>query len=88
MRQFAVIALLTFWAATASPRAAELDVPARRAPSENVSMQKGPPDCSRWTDECVSCSRGTDADAPVCSNIGIACQPKAIRCVSPTPATK
>jgi hypothetical protein len=29
--------------------------------------------------------RGAAGEAPVCSNIGFACQPKAIRCLSPTP---
>lgn len=62
--------------------AAELKIPPRTAP-EDVSVQKGPPNCSRWTDECVNCARGGDGDAPVCSNIGFACQPKAVRCLSP-----
>ena len=74
--------------ATASLLAAELDIPARRPPSENVSMQKGPPNCARWTDQCVNCTRGADGEAPVCSNIGFACQPKAIRCVGSEPSTK
>jgi len=46
-------------------------------------VHKGPPNCSRWTDECVNCSRGSEGEAPVCSNIGFACQPKAVRCLSP-----
>jgi hypothetical protein len=74
--------------ATASLLAAELDIPARRPPSQNVSMQKGPPNCARWTDQCVNCTRGADGEAPVCSNIGFACQPKAIRCVGSEPAAK
>jgi hypothetical protein len=61
--------------------AADLKIPPRAAPKE-ISIQKGPPHCSRWTDECVNCSRGAEGEAPVCSNIGIACQPKAIRCLS------
>jgi hypothetical protein len=63
--------------------AAELAIPPRGAPKEsNISMQAGPPNCSRWTDDCVNCTRGA-RDAPaVCSNIGFACQPKAIRCLS------
>ena len=62
--------------------AADLEIPPRTAP-EDVSVHKGPPNCSRWTDECVNCSRGAEGDAPVCSNIGFACQPKAVRCLSP-----
>jgi hypothetical protein len=62
--------------------AADLAIPPRVAP-KNVSIQSGPPNCSRWTDECVNCTRGAAAgEAPVCSNIGFACQPKAIRCLS------
>jgi hypothetical protein len=29
------------------------------------------PDCERWTDGCVVCTRGTG-----CSNIGLVCRPK------------
>jgi hypothetical protein len=62
--------------------AAELEIPSRTAPAD-VSVHKGPPNCSRWTDECVNCSRGAAGEAPVCSNIGFACQPKPVRCLSP-----
>ena len=60
--------------------AAELAIPPRIAPKD-VSVQTGPPNCARWTDECVSCMRGAKDAPPVCSNIGFACQPKAIRCL-------
>jgi hypothetical protein len=60
--------------------AAELKIPPRTAP-EDISVHKGPPNCSRWTDECVNCSRYAAGDAPVCSNIGFACQPKPVRCL-------
>jgi hypothetical protein len=64
--------------------AADLKIPPRTAPAhEDVSVQKGPPNCSRWTDECVNCSRGGEGERAVCSNIGFACQPQAIRCLSP-----
>ena len=63
--------------------AAELAIPSRKPPAD-FSMQKGPRNCARWTDECVNCARGTTSgEAPVCSNIGFACQPKAIRCLTP-----
>ncbi len=95
MRRFGLmLAFLTMSCLnSAGVRAAELEIPARK-PSEEVSMQKGPPNCARWTDECVNCTRGTVGEAPVCSNIGFACQPKAIRCTGPvnsqseTPARK
>jgi hypothetical protein len=69
--------------ATDAAVAADLAIPFRKKPAD-FSMQKGPPHCARWTDECVNCARGATSDeAPVCSNIGFACQPKAIRCLTP-----
>jgi hypothetical protein len=62
--------------------AADLEI-APRPPPDDISVHKGPPNCSRWTDECVNCSRGAEGEPPVCSNIGFACQPKAVRCLSP-----
>jgi len=89
MRHLALmVALLAISGLTGSSvRTAELDIPLRH-PAGNVSMQKGPPNCSRWTDECVNCTRGADGEVPVCSNIGFACQPKAIRCVVPKTSGK
>ncbi|MCP4621498.1 MAG: hypothetical protein GY844_34275 [Bradyrhizobium sp.] len=65
-----------------SVRTAELEIPPR-PPAENFSIHKGPPACRQWTDGCVNCSRDADGEAPACTNIGVACQPKAIRCVTP-----
>ena len=68
--------------ATEAAVCADLAIPPRKPPTD-VSMQKGPPNCARWTDECVNCVRSATAnEAPVCSNIGFACQPKAIRCLA------
>ena len=86
MRQFA-LAFALLAVAGSGVCATELAIPPRQ-PAENVSMQKGPPNCGRWTDECVSCSRGAEGEVPVCSNIGIACQPKGIRCTGADPAKK
>jgi hypothetical protein len=36
--------------------------------------------CLRWTDQCRTCSRSGAGD-PVCSNIGISCQPGAVECL-------
>jgi hypothetical protein len=80
------LALATFLAAGAS-FAAEIEIPPRTAPAD-ISAHKGPPNCSRWTDECVNCSRAAEGEAPVCSNIGFACQPQAVRCLSPTPRSE
>ena len=43
--------------------------------------------CTEWTDGCMTCSRGGNGD-PVCPNIGIACQPKAISCATPSEPAK
>jgi hypothetical protein len=84
MRRPLLILLLASAACSAAGAAfaAELEIPSRTAP-EDVSVHKGPPNCGRWTDECVNCSRGAAGEAPVCSNIGFACQPQAVRCLSP-----
>jgi hypothetical protein len=60
---------------------ADLAIPPRPAPAKDISVQAGPPDCSRWTDECVNCTRSAKGEAAVCSNTGFACQPKAVRCL-------
>jgi hypothetical protein len=74
------VTMAAFLAAGAS-LAADLKIPPRMAP-EDIPVHKGPPNCSRWTDGCVNCSRDAAGDAPVCSNIGFACQPKPVRCLS------
>lgn len=61
-------------------RAAELDIPPPPKPKE-LSVHVNQPNCARWTDECVNCTRGENGGAPTCSNTGFACQPKAIRCI-------
>lgn len=86
LRWLLIASSLTMAVMTNAAVAAELAIPSRKPPAD-VSMQKGPPNCTRWTDECVNCARGATAgDAPVCSNIGLACQPKAIRCLVPEPS--
>jgi hypothetical protein len=76
------LALTIVIAGCSAAAAAELAIPPRATPREsNVSMQAGPPNCSRWTDDCVNCSRSGKDEPAVCSNIGFACQPKAIRCL-------
>ena len=76
-----ILAAIFAWAGGAAD-AADIKVPPRRAPAD-LQVQQGPANCSRWTDQCVNCSRGADGEPPVCSNIGFACQPQAIRCLSP-----
>ena len=38
-------------------------------------------DCLEWTDTCVNCVRDQSGENFSCSNIGIACQPKDVKCV-------
>jgi hypothetical protein len=81
-RQYKLIVAMMACTSINGALAAELDVPPPGQPKE-LSIYVNQPNCSRWTDECVTCTREADnAAAPVCSNIGIACQPKAIRCLS------
>jgi hypothetical protein len=76
-----ILTAISAWTGGAAD-AANLDIPRRPAPSD-IQVQQGPANCSRWTDQCVNCSRGAEGASPVCSNIGFACQPRAIRCLSP-----
>jgi hypothetical protein len=38
-------------------------------------------DCLEWSDTCVNCVRAQSGENFSCSNIGIACQPKDVKCV-------
>lgn len=38
-------------------------------------------DCLEWSDSCVNCLRAQSGGDYSCSNIGIACQPKEVRCI-------
>jgi hypothetical protein len=82
MRRSLLILLAAALLAAGAALAADLKIPPRTAP-DGISVHKGPPNCSRWTDECVNCSRDAAGEAAVCSNIGFACQPKPVRCLSP-----
>jgi hypothetical protein len=48
-------------------------------PPDDPAVQAPPPGCAVWTDRCVTCSH--KAGQVSCSNIGIACQPRAVECV-------
>lgn len=80
MRLHAIVAITTFLLATGGAFAAEIDIPPPLK-ARDLAVQVNQPNCSRWTDDCVTCIRSADGAAPLCSNIGIACQPKAIRCL-------
>jgi hypothetical protein len=38
-------------------------------------------DCLEWNDTCVNCVRAQSGGDYSCSNVGIACQPKGVRCM-------
>ena len=41
--------------------------------------------CREWTDGCRTCQRATGGEVS-CSNVGIACVPKAMQCTADNPA--
>lgn len=89
MRKFLFMLVAAAAMATHFANAAEIPIPPPPAhTSKSLPVQANQPHCARWTDECVSCTRGADGEAPACSNTGIACQPKAIRCLSGDTPTK
>ena len=63
-----------------NPAAAPL--PAQRAPAQHrTPTPPAAPNaaCLEWTDGCRVCQRAPDGE-PSCSNVGIACVPKAEEC--------
>jgi hypothetical protein len=88
MRVFRII-LIAIAAAIAlalPPAMAEDSASSAQPASTERAVQADQPNCAQWTDECVNCTRGTADAVPVCSNIGMACQPKSIRCLAAAPA--
>ena len=93
MRRLNFIVMVAIAAMCGAAFAADLPIPPLATPKpipmttpqaspSNIPVQQNQPNCSRWTDECVNCTRGASGSGPACSNIGFACQPKAIRCLS------
>ena len=82
MRTSAIIAVLFALTSSASAQTPP-SVPAPDPRAEEASLHgygDGDKTCQEWTDSCRTCQR-LDKTEPVCSNIGVACQPKAITCV-------
>jgi hypothetical protein len=81
-RTILIAVLLLAFASAASGQSSS--PPAQRpTPAQEEASMHGYGDsdktCLEWSDGCRACSR-SDAGEPVCSNIGIACQPKPITC--------
>ena len=90
MLRLTLIVITTVAMARGAAFATDLPIPPPATPKPLTTPQANPkespvqqnqPNCSRWTDECVTCTRGAPGSGPTCSNIGFACQPKAIRCL-------
>jgi hypothetical protein len=70
-------------ATDSTPRQPATDPPAD--PQASIfSYGEANPGCQSWTNACQACSRGENG-APLCSNIGIACQPQAVTCTARRP---
>jgi len=88
MRGSMVVALALALSVSASGQTPSPPVPDQQA--EEASLHGyGDTDktCQEWSDGCVTCQR-PEAGEPVCPNIGIACQPKAISCTRPAEEKK
>ena len=59
--------------------ASAADLPQHRIVPPVQSYGDNNKSCTSWTDGCVICKR--DEDKLACSNTGISCQPKAVRCL-------
>ena len=55
------------------------------APAASSPMTPPTATCREWSDGCRSCQRAADGEVS-CSNVGIACVPKAMQCTADSPA--
>jgi hypothetical protein len=44
--------------------------------------------CLSWSDGCRTCSYDKESSSAICSNVGIACQPREVTCVTRRPDTE
>ena len=83
MRAPVAIALVLALASGGASAQTPASQPAQDMPAAEEGSLHGYGDsdktCQEWTDGCRTCQR-SEAGEPVCPNIGIACQPKAISC--------
>ncbi len=54
------------------------------APAATSPMTPPTATCREWSDGCRSCQRASDNEVS-CSNVGIACVPKAMQCMADGP---
>jgi hypothetical protein len=68
-------------AVTGDAMAADKKVSSERPPDWVQNYGRHNKECLEWTDGCINCARdGLHGDFS-CSNIGPACQPKAVECL-------
>jgi hypothetical protein len=67
--------------------AADLPLKPEQPATPAASSPMTPPTatCREWSDGCRSCQRAPDGEVS-CSNVGIACLPKAMQCTADAPA--
>jgi hypothetical protein len=62
------------------------DLPLRtQQPAATSPMTPPTATCREWSDGCRSCQKAADGEVS-CSNVGIACVPKAMQCTADGPA--
>jgi hypothetical protein len=78
--------VISLWLLITPPWAQQpADAPEQTATTDIFNYGDVDKTCMQWTDGCRNCSRGVD-QMPICSNIGIACQPQdKVTCLGRTP---
>jgi len=79
---FAMLAMAALAGTSAAAQQAAQTTPPVSAQAEKHLHNYGELDatCVRWTDRCRTCTRGI-SETPICSNIGVACQPREVECM-------
>ena len=86
LKTLSALPILTFIMLIAPLKASAADLPQHRIVPLVQSYGDSNKSCTSWTDGCVTCKRDEKAER-ACSNIGIACQPKGVRCLDSTKTT-
>jgi len=75
------VAVASFFIAMTAPEATPAELaPEQAQPAWVQEYGSRTKDCLEWSDTCVNCVRAQSGENFSCSNIGIACQPKEVRC--------
>jgi hypothetical protein len=74
-------------AAASVSLAADLPLKTQQPAAPTAASPMTPPTttCREWSDGCRSCQKAADGEVS-CSNVGIACVPKAMQCSADGPA--